>query len=113
MQVGIILYPGNSKNHLDYFTFFLDANGIKYEINHCYLGHKLVILQNNKIDIVVSHICSFIFEFYLKEAVISKIYDEYPLFNTEDASFILADVSNKFLDTPIKDDIKLIIKNKD
>ena len=104
--MGITFYPGKSKDHLDYYTFFLDTNDIEYEISHCYFGYKLFIYSNDySLETVSTGICSFIFEFYLKEAVISKIYDEYPLFNTDDACRILSEVSEKFAKTPVKDDI--------
>lgn len=106
----ITLYPGESKSHLDYFTDFFDLQSIRYEISHCYFGHKIhVFPDDNDIDLLSSYICRFILDFYLKEAVLSKIYDEYPCFNTDDAGIILTKISQKLSATPIKDDVLLII----
>ena len=113
VQVEIILYPGENKNQLEYFTSFFDTKDIRYEINHCYLGHKVIIcISSDKLDIISSHICLFVLDFYLKEAVISKVYDEYPCFNTQEASHILATLSQKIVNTPLKSNILSILKNK-
>ena len=109
----VTLYPGESKSHLDYFTDFLDLQSTRYEISHCYFGHKIhVFLSDDDIDMLSSHICGFILDFYLKEAVLSKIYDEYPCFNTDDAGKILTKLSYKFSSTPIKDNITEILSEK-
>lgn len=109
----ITLYPGKNKEQLDYCIFFLESSSIKYKADKCFLGNRVLIFSSDKIvKALASHICDFIFEFYLKEAVISKIYDEYHMFNTDDAGHILSEVSKKITCTPIKDDVLYIIKNK-
>lgn len=109
----ITLYPGETKNHLDYFTDFFDLKCTRYEISQSYLGYRIiVILNDNEIDMISSHVCRFILDFYLKEAVLSKIYDEYACFNTDDAVIILTKISQKLSSTPIKDDISIVLSHK-
>ncbi len=109
----IALYPGELKSHLDYFTDFLDLQNTRYEISRCYFGYKInIFLENISPDFLASHACRFILDFYLKEAVISKIYDEYPDFNTDEAGVILSKLSQKISDTPIKNNICTILCNK-
>lgn len=113
MQVEIILYPGDNKTQLDYFTSFFDTKDICYEINHCYFGYKILIsISNDTLDAVSEHICRFVFDFYLKEAVISKVYDEYPCFNTQEASHILAKLYEKIVLTPLKNNILSVLTSK-
>lgn len=111
--VEIILYPGRSVRLSEYFTGLFDSNGQQYKIETCYLGYKLTLSDCNiSLDILADNICHFIFDNHLKEAVISKVYDEYPCFNTAEAVKILSEVSQEFLTTPIKDSIIIFLKEK-
>ena len=106
----INLYPGNNKNHLNYYTDFLTLNNIRFKIIPSYFGNKIIAyISSDKLQNFSSHSCNFILDFYLKEAVISKIYDEYPLFNTNDASKILSKLSEKISQTPLTDHIHHLI----
>jgi len=109
--VETILYPGDNKSHLDYFTDFLTLQDTRFEITTSALGYKLII-KNDIAHKLASHICSFIVDFYIKEAVLSKIYDEYPDFNTNDAGKLLLDLSHRISSSPIKDDILEILTEK-
>lgn len=111
MFLEIFLYVGDLDEHLNYFTDFLKINNCRYDIDKGYLGYKINI-EIDKIDVLSEHICQFMLDFYLKDAVISKVYDEYPCFNTNDASKILTEISDKIINTPIKDHICSIITNK-
>lgn len=107
--MGICL--ADCRNYLDYYTEFLTQQNTRYEIIPHYDGIKiLVTIPKEKLYIIAEHSCRFILDFYLKEAVISKIYDEYPIFNTQDAGNILYDLSLKISDTPIKNDILSILE---
>ena len=90
----VFLYVGDLDEHLNYFTDFLKINNCRYDIDKGYLGYK-INMEMDKIDLLSEHICQFMLDFYLKDAVISKVYDEYPCFNTNDASKILTEISDK------------------
>ncbi len=107
----IILFVGKSKDHLNYYTDLFITNGIQYETGQGYLGYNIKVNVENT-GMLAECICRFILDFYLKEAVISKIYDEYPCFNTQSAGNILTEISKKIINTPIKTNIEDIINDK-
>lgn len=107
------LYPGDSRPRLIYYTDFLNQQNIRFEKALSYFGNKITIYASTEqIGIISSHSSRFIFDFYLKEAVASKIYDEYPLLNAEDAGEILEKISEKIGDGLINKSIYRIIEKK-
>ena len=106
----INLYFGESKIHLDYFTDFFTLQNIRFKIFPSYFGNRISInIDANKIYLLSSHICRFILDFYIKEAVVSKIYDEYPIIDTIKAGEILSELSEKITASPINNSIYNII----
>lgn len=106
----INLYSGESKIHLDYFTDFFTLQNIRFKIFPSYFGNRINInIDTNKIYLLSSHICRFILDFFIKEAVVSKIYDEYPLINTVKAGEILSQLSEKISSSPINNSIYNLI----
>ena len=106
----INLYLGETKTHLNYFTDFFTLQNIRFKIYSSYFGNRINInIDSNKIYLLSSHICKFILDFFIKEAVVSKIYDEYPLIDTVKAGEILSELSEKITASPINNSIYNII----
>lgn len=110
----LTLYPGNSRNQLEFFTDYLTLQNKEFEISGSELGNVITVsTETLSHELLAIHSCRFILEFYLKEAVLSKIYDEYPFFNTDDASHILSELSDLVVSSPVKDGIlKFLNDNK-
>ena len=112
-NVEVNLYPGDSKPRLAYYTDFLNQQNIRFKTALSYFGNKIIIYAPfEQIGIISSHSSRFIFDFYLKEAVASKIYDEYPLLNADDAGGILEKISETIGDGLINKSIYRIIEKK-
>lgn len=109
----INLYLGESKNRLDYYTEFFTLQKIRFEITPSYFGNEITInVNSDELCLVCAHSCRFIFDFYLKEFVASKIYDEYPLLDAICAGEILAQLSEMISSTGINNNVFFILKQK-
>lgn len=110
MQLELGLCLEDCRNYVNYYTDFLTEQNISYKISPHYNGIKILVASTyDNLNIIAEHSCRFILDFYLREAVISKIYDEYPCFNTHDACNILCSLSKKISQTPVKDNILSLI----
>ncbi len=96
----IVLYIGTDKAFCEYFSRCFDNLGIIYNIDYDYFGYK--------IDLVCNDICSimdlmveFYIEFHLKNHILSKVYDEYPLLDIDDAAYIMCILSKKLVDKSV------------
>ena len=107
------MYPGESKNRLDYYAEFFSLKKIRFEITPSYFGNAITInVNSDELYLVSSHSCRFIFDFYLKEFVASKIYDEYPILDAICAGEILAQLSEMISSTNINNNVFYILKQK-
>lgn len=109
----ITLYVGDSKEHLKFFTDIFDDENSHISADNCCFGYCLnIVTDKYSIDEISGYICVFLIEFYLKEAVLSKIYDEYSYLDVEDASVIMTKLSKKIKETDVFAMVKKILSEK-
>lgn len=78
-----------------------------------YFGIQMIIQLEN-IDALSSNICCYICENYLKDAVLTKIFDEYSDINASEAGKILINIFNDFSVGDVCEKLKnlLLLKHK-
>ena len=112
VKLEISLYTG-SEIASQYYSDFLSQNNFKFKSELLNSETVLTVYADlNKTELIADFICRFMVEFYLRETVLSKIYDEYASFTTEDASCILSQLSDEVSASPIKDDIQKLLDTK-
>lgn len=102
----ISLYTG-SENPAEYYTDFLTQNKINFKITSVNSELIITVYANDaQTEQISEFLCRFMIEFYLKEAVFSKIYDEYPTLGIEDASIIMLRLSDELASGSMKKNIQ-------
>ncbi len=82
-------FPENTRYLSDCFA----RTASLYEITPSYFGCRINIIDI-EYDELKEFLCRYLFDFYLKDFVLNKIYDEYCFFNTNDAGFVLSELSD-------------------
>lgn len=86
----VVLYPGCSGEQLDLLCQNLDEKELHNFVDSDYFGYKIIVcMDETMLEILKGEICSYIVETYLKDAILTKIYDEYPLIDVYDSGLIL------------------------
>lgn len=88
------LYTADFSENTRYLNDCFAGTASSFEITPSYFG-SLININNIEPDVLKKFLCRYLFDFYLKEFVLSKIYDEYYFFNTDDAGIILSELSEK------------------
>ncbi len=100
--MNITLYFVGNEEHLKYFASVFDTDNIIYEVSRCFMGYCIELECEKKYMQTVSfYVSGFIIEFYLKEAILSKIYEEYVELDVNDAVGLLCEMLSNVCDTII------------
>lgn len=99
----VVLYVGCDSKHQKHFLSFFDFNEIRYKAKKCIFGCKIECFTSEQ-DIITlaEYITAFIVEFYLKEQILSKIYDEYSQLSVDDACNCVGKIINELKKSDIQ-----------
>ena len=106
----IVLYIGTDESYRDYFIECFMNHEINYDIEYCYFGYKLEINFCNRISYITNFIIDFYVEFHLKNYILSKIYDEYPYLDVDDAVNVMCILSKSIKDKSVFKKMENIIE---
>lgn len=106
----IVLYIGTDESYFDYFAESLDNYEINYVSEYDYFGYRLEFECDVDIIKITNIIIEFYIEFHLKNYILSKIYDEYPFLDVDDAVDVMCTLSKSVKDKPVFDKMGNIIK---
>ena len=99
------------KEYADYFIKLNFIQNSDFNLTQTYLGYKIDLnIEDEKIDELTFNIISFIVEIYLKDAIFSKIYDEYYFLDATDAGGILINLTKELAKSHIHQKIKDMLK---
>ena len=110
----VVLYTGYDNEYKNYFLDFLKETNIEHSEEKCYLGFKITVYADEEdLKILIKRIIEYILEYQLKDAVFSKIYDEYGCLDANDACNVLDLLVNRAVNSNIYEHIKSIIFEKE
>jgi len=96
----ITLYLANSDEHLICLTDFLNKENKMINIAVCFMGYCVEFdIPESELSDLSLFLSRFIVEFYLKESILSKVYDEYINLDVNDAVALLSEMSETVFDT--------------
>ena len=92
----LVLYPGKEEEKTEYFRELFDSENIEYSEDSGFLGKCFVIYPiKDDIPVIADYISVYILEFYLKEYVLTKIYDEYEMMDVSSGCEVLLGLSRE------------------
>ena len=108
----ITLYLAGNDEHLKFFTTFFSQINKTVCVSECFMGYCIESdISESDIPWISVCITRFIIEFYLKEAILSKVYDEYLNLDVNDAVSLLSEISANVCDTMIYEKTSEILNN--
>ncbi len=106
------LYTADFPENTRYLNDCFDGTNSSFEIKPSYFG-SLININNIEHGELKKFLVQYLFDFYFKELVLSKIYDEYYYFNTNDASFVLSELSDSIAASFLGERIAELIDRSD
>ena len=109
----LVLYPGKEDEKSEYFTRLFESENIEFSKDSTFLGECIVLHpEKNEIHKISGYISVFILEFYLKEYVLTKIYDEYEMLDVSAGCEVLLLLNSEFAESDVGNNIeKFLEKN--
>lgn len=109
----IVLYTGTDESHCNYFAEYFYSLGIEHKIGYDYFGYRFEVLNIVDVSNITNIIICFYIEYHLKNYILSKIYDEYPYIDIDDAADVLCSLTKNINNSDIFHEMKnQILKNK-
>ncbi len=106
----IILYTGNCSGNNNFLLSDNDEGIYAADSVQNYFGYETVLnVEDKNVDFISSEICMCIAEFYLKETVLAKIYEDYPCIDALDAGKVLVEIFTHFSTGRVCETIKNIL----
>jgi len=110
----LVLYPGNEEEKQIYFKDFFESESIEYFVDSSFLGDYISVnIKRDELHTVSALISVFILEFYLKEYVLTKIYDEYEMIDVSVGCDVLLSLNREISKSEVGKNIeKFLLENK-
>ncbi len=106
-KLEIVVYPGKEDEKSGYFGEMLENENIDYSKDLSLLGLCYVVnLQENDIKKFSAVISVYILEFYLKEFVLTKVYDEYDMIDVSIGCDVLLRLNDEIAKSDVEKNIE-------
>lgn len=109
----LVLYPGKEEEKSEYFKELFDEENVEYSEDSGFLGNCLVVqLNTDEIHRISAIVSVFILEFYLKEYILTKIYDEYEIIDVSVGCEVLLRLNGEITKSDVGKNVEnFLLKN--